>query len=314
MIRWFAFALAMIALSVGGLLSARAATYLLNDGTTVEGEPTTPTPDGILLKKPDGSYPRVRWTNFTQQALKDLAKQQPKAKTFIEPLLEDDESDAEKKPALIIKPKEHARLDRPDPKAGMGALFSSGLSLLLILLVYAGNIYAGFEIAIFRNYHPGLVCGIAAVAPVIGPAIFLCLPPRLQKSLDELAAESMSEHGGEVTQLSYVHPGSQEATPEAQAAAEKAAAESLVTVYQRGKTSFNRRFFETKFAGFLKVVPGDADKEIYVKSSRGEYVGHRLTRVQGNEIILQVQKGEATSDVIIPFPEIVEVQVRPRSA
>ena len=63
-------------------------------------------------------------------------------------------------------------------------------------------------------------------------------------------------------------------------------------------------------------MPGDAekDKEIYVKSSRGEYVGHRLTRVQGNEIILQVQKGEATSDVIIPFPEIVEVQVRPRSA
>ena len=284
----------------------------------LEGEPISPTAQGLVVKKADGSFaPRVGWTNFTQQALKDFVKQQPKAKAFIEPFLEEDESDAEKKPALVIKPKEHARLDRPDPKAGMGAIFSSGLSVLLILLVYAGNIYAGFEIAIFRNYHPGLVCGIAAVAPVIGPVIFLCLPPRLQKSLDELAAESMSEHGGsEVTQLSYVHPGSQEATPEAQAAAEKAAAESLVTVYQRGKTSFNRRFFETKFSGFLKVVPGDAekDKEIYVKSSRGEYVGHRLTRVQGNEIILQVQKGEATSDVIIPFPEIIEVQVRPRSA
>ena len=318
MIRWFAFVLAMIALTVGGLLSARAASYSLNDGTMLEGEPISPTAQGLVVKKADGSFaPRVGWTNFTQQALKDFVKQQPKAKAFIEPFLEEDESDAEKKPVLVIKPKEHARLDRPDPKAGMGALFSSGLSVLLILLVYAGNIYAGFEIAIFRNYHPGLVCGIAAVAPVIGPVIFLCLPPRLQKSLDELAAESMSEHGGgEVTQLSYVHPGSQEATPEAQAAAEKAAAESLVTVYQRGKTSFNRRFFETKFSGFLKVVPGDAekDKEIYVKSSRGEYVGHRLTRVQGNEIILQVQKGEATSDVIIPFPEIVEVQVRPRSA
>ena len=243
-------------------------------------------------------------------------KQQPKAKSFIEPFLEEDESDAEKKPSLIIKPKEHDRLDRPDPKAGMGALFSSSLSIVLILLVYAGNIYAGFEIGIFRNYHPGLVCGIAAVAPVIGPAIFLCLPTRLQKSHEELAAEAMAEHGGEVTQLSYVHPGSQEDSPEAQAAAEAAAAQSQVTVYQRGKTTFNRRFFETKFAGFLKVVPGDAekDKEIYVKSARGEYVSTHLTRVQANEIILQVQKGNATADVIIPFPEIVEIQVRPRAS
>lgn len=317
MIRRFAFVLAVFALFACALVSARAASYPLNDGTTLDGEPISPTAQGLVVKKADGSFaPRVGWTNFTQQALKDLVKEQPKAKVFIEPFLEEEETDEDKKPALVIKPKEHARLDRPDPKAGMGSIFSSGLSVVLILIVYAGNIYAGFEIAIFRNYHPGLVCGIAAVAPVIGPAIFLCLPPRLQKSLDELAAESMSEHGGEVTQLSYVHPGSQDATPEAQAAAEAAAAQALVTVYQRGKTSFNRRFFETKFAGFLKVVPGDAekDKEIYVKSSRGEYVGHRLTRVQANEIILQVQKGEATADVIIPFPEIIEVQVRPRSA
>jgi len=319
MIRRVAFVWAVIALSVCGMLSARAATYSLNDGTTLEGDPISPTAQGLVVKKADGSFaPRVGWTNFTQQALKDFAKQQPKAKSFVEPFLEEDENDADKAPALIIKPKEHDRLERPDPKAGLGSVFSSGLSVVLILLVYAGNIYAGFEIGIFRNYPPALVCGFAAVAPVIGPAVFLCMPPRLKKSLDELAAESMAEHGGgaEAPQLSYVHPGSQEATPEAQAAADKAAAEALVSIYQRGKTSFNRRFFETKFAGFLKVVPGDAekDKEIYVKSARGEYVGHRLTRVQANEIILQVHKGEATSDVIIPFPEIVEVQVRPRSS
>lgn len=317
MIRRFALILAVVFLSAWGLLSARAASYALLNGTTLEGEPISPTAAGLVVKKVDGSFaPRMGWTNFTQEALKELLKEQPKAKPFIEPYLEEDESDADKKPALIIKPKEHDRLARPDAKAGMGSLFSSPITLVLLLLAYAGNIYAGFEIGVFRNYHPGLVCGVAAVAPVLGPVIFLCLPTRIQKSLDELAAESMAEHGGgEVTQLSYVHPGSQEATPEQQAAQQAAAAQSQITVYQRGKTTFNRRFFETKFSGFLKVVPGEAekDKEIYVKSARGEYVSTHLTRVQPNEIILQVQKGDATADVIVPFPEILEIQVRPRT-
>lgn len=317
MIRRFPFVLAVVLLSVCGFVTLRAATYSLLDGTTLEGEPISPTAQGLVVRKADGSFaPRVGWTNFTQEALKELVKEQPKAKPFVEPYLEEDEAEAEKKAAPVIKLKEHPRMERPDPKAGLGALFSSPLTLVLVLLVYAANIYAGFEIGIFRNYHPGMVAGIAAVAPVIGPVIFLCIPTRIQKSLDEIAAESMAEHGGEVTQLSYVHPGSKAPTPEEQAAQQAAAAQAQVTVYQRGKTTFNRRFFESKFAGFLKVVPGEAekDKEIYVKSARGEYVTTRLTRVEANELILQIQKGDATADAIVPFGEIVEVHVRPRTS
>ncbi|MBK8001430.1 MAG: hypothetical protein IPK15_22680 [Verrucomicrobia bacterium] len=317
MIRRFALVLAVVVLSVGAVLCARAATFALTDGTTLEGDPISPNAQGLVVRKADGSFAnRVGWTNFTQEALKEFVKLQPKSKAFVEPYLEEDEADAEKAAAPVIKLKDHPRMERPDPKAGMGSLFSSTLTLVLLLLVYAGNIYAGFEIGIFRNYHPGMVAGIAAVAPVIGPVIFLCLPTRIQKSLDELGAESMAEHGGEVTQLSYVHPGSKAPTPEEQAAQEAAAAQAQVTVYQRGKTTFNRRFFETKFSGFLKAVPGDAekDKEIYVKSARGEYVTTHLTRVEANEVIVQVQKGGATADVIVPFGEIVEIQVRPRGS
>ena len=44
----------------------------------------------VMKKKADGSFaPRVGWTNFTQQALKDLVKEQPKAKVFIEPFLDE---------------------------------------------------------------------------------------------------------------------------------------------------------------------------------------------------------------------------------
>src|SRR5439155_21870155 len=67
---------------------------------------------------------------------------------------------------------------RPDPKAGIGALFSSSLSLVILLIVYCANIYAGYEIAVFRNYPVALVCALAAIAPVLGPVIFLSLPTR----------------------------------------------------------------------------------------------------------------------------------------
>jgi hypothetical protein len=315
MIRRFAVAFVLFALMSGGISIASAASFPLSDGTTISGEPISFNAQGVVVKTPDGNFaPRVGWTNFTQEALKELAKE-PKAKPFVEPYLELDETETEKKPSLVIKPKPHDRLARPDPKAGMGAMFSSGISVLLFLLLYAGNIYAAFEIAIFRNYHPGLVCGVAAAAPVLGPVLFLCLPTRLQKSHDELAAESMAEHAPEEVQLAYTHPGGH-GTAEGEAAAAEAAVQPKVTVYQRGQTTFNRRFFETKFSGFLRVVPGDAekDKEICIKSSRGEHVGSRLTRIQPNELFLQVQKGDATADVIIPFNEIFEIQVRPKEA
>jgi len=63
-------------------------------------------------------------------------------------------------------------------------------------------------------------------------------------------------------------------------------------------------------------VPGDEERnqEIFIRSARGEHVGHRLSRIMPNEVYLQINKGGTTADVIIPFTEIYEVQVRPRKA
>src|SRR5689334_1486077 len=245
--------------AVLGARLAGAATFELSNGSKLDGEPISFTPQGVVLKSADGTFaPREGFTNFTQQSLQELHKLAKSArdKALVEPFLDVDEpEDAQAK--IEIKPKPIERLARPDPKAGYGALFASGISLTLLLLIYAGNIYAGYEVGLFRNYPPFLVAGVAAVAPVIGPIIFLCLPTRLQKSIDELAAESMAkavaaaEAEGTAPNLVVGNP------EEEQAAAAKAEeeAKSQVTVYQRGQTSFNRRFFETKFAGFLKVVP-----------------------------------------------------------
>ena len=64
------------------------------------------------------------------------------------------------------------------------------------------------------------------------------------------------------------------------------------------------------------MVPGEAerDKVIYIKSARGEYTGHRFSKVEPNELYLQIKKGNATEEVMLPFSEIYEVQIKPRDA
>jgi hypothetical protein len=87
-------------------------------------------------------------------------------------------------------------------------------------------------------------------------------------------------------------------------------------VYRRGQTMFNRRFFETKLAGFLRMVPSDAERDmvITIKSARGEYMGNRISKLQPEDLTLQFHRGTASSDVTIPFTDIQEVTVKHKDA
>jgi hypothetical protein len=312
------FAAALLLCFLGIMWPGRgaAATFTLSNNEVLDGEAIAPNAQGFIVKRPDGSLtPRVAWTNVTENTLKEFARN-PKFKPFVEPFVEIEEPDLVKK-RVEIKPKPVPRLDRPNPKAGFGAMFSSPLSLTLFLILYAANIYAAYEISVFRNHPTALVCGISAAVPVIGPIVFLCLPTRLQKSHDELAAESMAAHLSEAEQQAFAQAHAQAAPVAAGLAVQGASPDkkqTQIASYQRGQTTFNRRFFETKFAGFLRMVPGDEErnKEIFIRSTRGEHVGQRLSRIMANEVYLQVNKAGATADVIIPFSEIYEVQVRPR--
>ena len=88
------------------------------------------------------------------------------------------------------------------------------------------------------------------------------------------------------------------------------------TIYKRGQTTFNRRFFETKLANFLRVTPSEADKDmvLFIKSSRGEYTGTRIARITPDDLQLLVVKGGASQNVAIPFTEIGEVHVKHKDA
>jgi hypothetical protein len=327
MTRWFP-RNAFLVLGAAALLLAQGqgATFKLLTGDSVSGEPASFNAVGVVFKLADGNYgPRVAFTNLTQEALKEIAKAaKPRDKALLEPFLEPDEAElAEKRKAEEIKVNtNYARLERPNPKAGVGALTGSAVTLLGLVLVYLGNVYAGYEVGKFRNYHPALTTGIAAIAPVIGPVVFLCLPTRMMKSQDELAAESMAAHQAALAEAEAtaepVGPTPEEIAAQeaaaAQAAAEAAeAARNKIESFQRGQTTFNRRFFETRFSGFLKTPLGEAeqDKVIVIQSARGEYYGPRLTKVEPTSVVLQIRQGNATADVEIPFSEISEIQVRP---
>jgi hypothetical protein len=164
-----------------------------------------------------------------------------------------------------------------------------------------------------------LVCGAAAVLPIIGPIIFISMKTRMQ------AAEATWETAPE-PQVETPAPASAEVNPMqgevpagnlkiAHQEPEKAALPPTTT-FQRGQFTFNRRFFETKFPGFFGVVRRDADRDMVlaIKSSRGHLIGHRITRIAANDLHIEVMKAQASEEVMVPFLEIQEIQLKHKDA
>ena len=307
----------MIGLLAGGLLagSAPADTFQLNNGETLVGEVLVSAANdvGVTIKVGEGDYKKVSWENFSQADLKKFA-QNKKLETFVEPYIEITHEEKAKKTEGNIK--QPPRLERVAKHSLFGAFFGSGLGVLIVLLLYAANVYAAYEIAIFRARPVPLVCGVAAVLPLAGPILFLSLRTKLQaaeskweaapESAARASAEAVNPMQGEVPHVA----GLKMSTEPAQAPSGPVA----TTTFQRGQFTFNRRFFETRFPGFFGVVRRDADKDmvLVIKSSRGFFVGQRISRIAANDLHLEVHKGHASEEVMIPFTEIQEVQLKPK--
>jgi hypothetical protein len=320
MIRRWAAVLVLLALAVGTYSARAQQSYPLLSGEVLSGDPVHFNAQGVVIKRSDGSFaPRMAWTNFTEAGLKELGKD-ARAKPFVDQFLEaeeDEQSDKRAETAITVKPV--PRLERANLKAGFGALFTSPLSIVLLILFWGANIYAGFEIALFRNYPWPLVCGIAAVVPIIGPVLFLCLPTYIPALQDEESAEAQYAGQAEIPAAEVPAAAAAEGAPGHGHGAPPAPAAPTGpphVVFKRGQTTFNRRFFETKLANFLRVTPTEADKDmvLYIKSSRGDHTGNRITRVTPNDLTLHVVKAGASQDITIPFTEISEVHVKHKDA
>jgi hypothetical protein len=299
-------------------LPAGAETFPLLDGTSVTGEVILPArPEGVNIRTSPGTYQFVGWTNFTQAALQELMKNE-KLAPFAEPYVEITDEDRLKKTDIgqpVIPP----RLERPPGGSVLGSLFRSSVGIFALLLVYAANVYAGYEIAVVRAYPPIVVCGVAAVAPFIGPVIFLCLPTRMEAP----AATASEPPPPEPSALDH---GSMADAPVSMAASTLHVAHSETEAaattrpetqtFKRGQFTFNRRFIETKFSGFFGLVRRDTEKDLVllIKSSRGELLVNRITRIAANDMHVEIRKGAATSEVQLPFVEIQEIELKHKDA
>jgi hypothetical protein len=314
-----------IGLLLCGLLSGilRAETFTLTDGQIVTGEliPGSADESGVQVKVEEGRYQRVPWTSFSQETLKQFSQDQKNRKLaeFSEAYVEITDEDRIQKTAVDIKPV--PRLERPAPQSLFAAMFSSSVGLFLLLATYAANIFAAYEIALFRARPKALVCGVAAVLPVIGPIIFLSMPTRVSRPEEE---GFIVENAEAAPSYSVPNPEGQATEAAATGGLHLAHAEAAAggtnlpptQTFQRGAFTFNRRFIETKFSGFFGAVKraGDKDLVLLIKAARGTYIAQRVTRITTNDMHLEVHRGNASEEVMVPFSEIQEIQLKHKDA
>ena len=335
-VRSFCLIVAVIAVvAFGGTL--RADTYQLTSGETVNGEvlPTSANDAGVSVKVGEGDYKKVPWDSFSQEDLRKF-RDDPKLSAKLGPLVEPFivvTAEERAKKTEIPNLKQPARLPRPAAQSLLGALFSSGLGLFLLLVVYGATIYAGYEVAIFRAQPVPLVAGLSAI-PLIGvlaPIIFLAMPTKVQPieqtwetqpDTRPAAPEAVNPMQGETAQQ---HPAglrlAADTAPVSTATPSAASAEAKPTLpptqtFARGQFTFNRRFIETKFANFFGVVRHGADKDMVmvVKAARGQYTCNRISRIAANDFHVEVHHGHASEEIMIPFQEIKEIQLKHKDA
>lgn len=321
-------------------MASNAGVYKLADGQTLSGDPISFNETGLIVRLSDGTVStRTPWAQFSQESLKQILAEakNPNHKAFVEPLIEETIEKETKRNEIVIKKVETPV--RPTGSLGIFEGFSSPVFLIIFAIIYFANIYAGFEIAFYKNLRPVVVCVVSAFLPIAGPIIYLCLPGKPDPMQGELYAaaqpppEPVEETPvGSATSEAVSAPvvgsvsGNPLATqPRAQShptlklAHEEpppAPAAPAPIVFSRGEFSFNRRFFETKLAGFFRVVPGEAERDmvIVIKSLRGDFTGKRISRVTQAELFLQVFKDNATHDEMIPFTEVQQVSIQHKDA
>ena len=295
-------------------LSVQAAEFHLTNGEIVRGEPSSFTDDGLVVRLDLGGFsPRIGWGKLTQETLKQLAEI-PEARPFVEPYIEvpPEVKEREREKRREIHVREPERVELPEGEPGFFASLGNPLGLFILGVLYLGNLYAGLEVARFRGRSVPLVVGVSAILPILGPIIFALMP-----AADRPAYEAPPEAAPEETQAAApAAAGAAGGLGLAAAQGGKSAAAANPAygqVYTRQNTSFDRRFFETKFTGFFRVVPADAEKDLVlvVKGAKAEYIAKRISRISASEMHMQLQRG---NEVSIPFGEVVEVSVRHKDA
>lgn len=273
----------------------------MTDGSSFSGDIVKFDANGLLLRMGD-NYTNLMWGRFSQESLKQLASN-PKIAQLVDVFIVPDESQRPAKPEIHVKSVD--RLERPANPSLFGGLLGSWLGRIILLLLYAANLYAAYEVSIIRARPAAQVMGLSAVLPLIGPIIFLWMPIKREappaEELEPLVPAVAGETPAAADDIQIVDASwkKEEKKPETQ-------------VFARGKFTFNKRFIETKFAGFIGTHKGDALKyTMEARTPKQQFGVERIMLVSATEVIFEtVQHGQVT----VPLADIQEIKLIPKPA
>jgi hypothetical protein len=281
---------------------ARAATLTvsLTDGATVSGDVLKSDAKGLMLRLGDETYTNVTWDHLSQDTLKQLA-QDPKMAQFTEAFIEPPEPAHTAAEDITVKPVN--RLERPAHPSLIAGVVTSPVGLFVLLVLYVANLLAAYEVSLFTMRSPGEVIGLSAVLPVIGPIIYLVKGEKTASAEELAATEVVTAPSG-----AGAHPDEEIPIVEVTRKVEEKKLETQI--FTRGKFTFNKRFVETKFAGFIGEAKGEAlTYSMEVKTPKEQLKVERIMQVSQADVMLEtVQRGQIT----ILLSDILEVKLIPR--
>lgn len=318
-----------IVISLSSLVASnglRGAEFRLKNGDHHTGTAINYDDLGLGLRLEDGGFAsRIAWSKLTQETLRELAND-PKALSFVDPFIDPTPEELERARARkqkVIVLRDVERVENP-ANEGLIASISTPAGIALAVVFFLANLFAAYEIAIYRQRPIGLVCGLSFFLPGVGPIVFLSLPSAEEEAaaIHPGAAPAPSEAETIVGNPLAQNAGSAQAARGAglglskgkeSGGSEQGGLEG--SVFKRGDTTFNRRFFETKFPGFFRVVPGEAEKHlvIVIRVAKNEYVAKRISRINANEMYVQTERGGG-AEAMVSFSDVIEVLVRRKDA
>lgn len=286
------------------VFAAETLTLTLTDGTSVTGDIVKFDDNGMMIHTTAETYTSmtIQWARFSQDSLKQLAKNS-KLQAYVEPFIEPTESARPQKAAIQIK--EVTRLKRPVNPSIFGGIVASSVGKFILLVIYLANLYAAYEIAAVRGKPVGVVVGLSAVLPLIGPVFFLAQKIKTEPEPEEAAGEGApggAAPGSPPEEIQIVsaswQPSHEEKKPQP-------------LVFSRGKFTFNRRFVETKFAGFIGEPKGDAKTfTMEVRTLKEQLAVECIKQIGATEAIFETPNGQVT----VPFADILEIKLTPKTA
>lgn len=259
-----------------------------------------------MLTISDGVYTNLTWGKLSQDSLKQLSQDEklnakkPPVSSFVEPFIEPTAPEHPVKAEITVKPV--TRLDRPAHPSIILGMLTSPVGLFVLLVLYVANLFAAFEVSLIRARTPGQVVGLAAILPVIAPIIFLWMPIK-PKTVETQYAEVVTAPSG-----SLENP--QEEIPIVEVTHKAEEKKPDPQIFARGKFTFNKRFVETKFAGFIGEAKGDALAfSMEVRTTKATFAVERIMQVSATDVIFEtVPPGQVT----VLLADIQEIKLNPR--